>query len=82
MYSVLVDTGGFSAEELREVEERAYLMGVKKHESIKAIDDFYQNCIKYMIYGNTLRNNTYPLSVSAERVFQAKSIFIPYHGSF
>jgi len=74
VYSVLVDTGGFSAKELKEVEERAYLMGVKKHESIKAIDDFYQNCIKYMIYGNTLRNNTYPLSVSAERVFQAKSI--------
>ena len=74
VYSVLVDTGGFSAEELKEVEERAYLMGVKKHESIKAIDDFYKNCIKYMIYGNALRNNTYPLSVSAERVFQAKSI--------
>jgi argininosuccinate synthase len=74
VYSVLVDTGGFTAKELKEVEERAYLLGVKKHENIKAIDDFYQNCIKYMIYGNTLRNNTYPLSVSAERVFQAKSI--------
>ncbi|MCG8308172.1 MAG: argininosuccinate synthase [Cytophagales bacterium] len=74
VYSVLVDTGGFSADELKEVEERAYFMGVKKHENIIATDDFYQNCIKYMIFGNTLRNNTYPLSVSAERVFQAKSI--------
>jgi len=74
VYSVLVDTGGFSAEELKEVEERAYFLGVTKHENILATDDFYQNCIRYMIYGNTLRNNTYPLSVSAERVFQAKSI--------
>jgi len=74
VYSVLVDTGGFSAEELKNVEKRAYDMGVKKHENIYATEDFYQHCIRYMIYGNTLRNNTYPLSVSAERVFQAKSI--------
>ncbi len=74
VHSVLVDTGGFSPKELKEVEERAYKMGVKHHENILAIDDFYQNCIRYLIYGNTLRNNTYPLSVSAERVFQAKSI--------
>ena len=74
VYSVLVDTGGFSAEELKNVEKRAYDMGVKKHENIYATDDLYQHCIRYIIYGNTLRNNTYPLSVSAERVFQAKSI--------
>jgi argininosuccinate synthase len=74
VHSVLVDTGGFSAEELKEVEERAYVMGVTSHKNILAVNDFYQHCIKYMIFGNTLRNNTYPLSVSAERVFQAKSI--------
>ena len=74
VYSVLVDTGGFTEKELKEVENRAYALGVIKHENIPALDDFYQNCIKFMIYGNTLRNNTYPLSVSAERVFQAKSI--------
>lgn len=74
VHSVLVDTGGFSDQELKEVEERAYAMGVKHHLAIKATNDFYQNCIRYMIFGNTLRNNTYPLSVSAERVFQAKSI--------
>ena len=74
VHSVLVDTGGFSVEELKDVEERAYTMGVTSHTSIMATEDFYQNCIKYMIFGNTLRNNTYPLSVSAERVFQAKSI--------
>lgn len=74
VHSVLVDTGGFSPEELKEVSDRAIVMGSSSHENIMATDDFYQNCIRYMIYGNTLRNNTYPLSVSAERVFQAKSI--------
>jgi argininosuccinate synthase len=74
VHSVLVDTGGFSNKELQEVESRAYVLGVKHHEAILATHDFYQNCIRYMIYGNTLRNNTYPLSVSAERVFQAKTI--------
>ncbi len=74
VHSVLVDTGGFSAEELKSVEERAYKLGVTNHKNIFAVNEFYQNCIKYMIFGNTLRNNTYPLSVSAERVFQATSI--------
>jgi argininosuccinate synthase len=74
VHSVLVDTGGFSAEELKQVEARAYKMGVTNHKNIHATNNFYQNCIKYMIFGNTLRNNTYPLSVSAERVFQATSI--------
>ncbi len=74
VHSVLVDTGGFSKNELKKVEEKAYQMGVTRHESIKATDEFYRNCIKYLIFGNTLRNNTYPLSVSAERVFQAKAI--------
>lgn len=74
VHTVLVDTGGFSPEELKEVSERALLMGSISHENIMATNDFYQNCIRYMIFGNTLRNNTYPLSVSAERVFQAKSI--------
>lgn len=74
IHSVLVDTGGFSDEELSQVEERAKFMGVSSHTNIRATDDFYEHCIKYMIFGNTLRNNTYPLSVSAERVFQAKSI--------
>ena len=74
VYSVLVDTGGFTPAELKKVEERAYGMGVKQHHTVDATNDFYKNCIRYLIFGNSLRNNTYPLSVSAERVFQAKSI--------
>ena len=74
VYSVLVDTGGFSETELKHVEDRALTMGVTSHKTIRATDDFYKNCIKYLVFGNILRNNTYPLSVSAERVFQAKAI--------
>ncbi|MDZ7605814.1 MAG: argininosuccinate synthase [Cyclobacteriaceae bacterium] len=74
VYSVLVDTGGFTEDELKKVEERAYNLGVREHHTVRATNDFYINCIRYLIFGNSLRNNTYPLSVSAERVFQAKSI--------
>ena len=74
VHSVLVDTGGFSEAELKNVEQKAYQMGVTHHETIRATNDFYQQCIRFLVYGNVLRNNTYPLSVSAERVFQARAI--------
>ncbi len=71
VYSVLVDTGGFSDEELRAIEARAYSLGVISHVTISKTDDYYQQCLKYLVFGNVLKNNTYPLSVSAERIFQA-----------
>ncbi len=74
VHSILVDTGGFSKEELEKVETRATDMGVSSHKTYSATNEFYQDCIRYLVYGNVLRNNTYPLSVSAERVFQAKAI--------
>ncbi len=74
VYSVIVNTGGFSAEELKEIERKAYALGVKEHHCAEELNNYYQNCIKYLIFGNVLKNNTYPLSVSAERVFQAMAI--------
>lgn len=74
VYSVLVDTGGFSESELKAVEARAYSLGVKNHITISQTDDYYTKCIKYLIFGNILKNNTYPLSVSAERIFQAVAV--------
>jgi len=74
VHSVIVNTGGFSAEELKGVEERAYKMGVTSHHVVDETVDFYNDCIRYLIYGNVLKNNTYPLSVSAERVSQATAI--------
>jgi len=71
VHSVLVNTGGFSADELKVVEAKAYDMGVKSHTNQNILDIYYDKAIKYMVYGNVLKNNTYPLSVSAERVFQA-----------
>lgn len=74
VHSVLVDTGGFSDEELKTIEEKAYSLGVEKHVCLKQTDAYYQQCIKYLVFGNILKNNTYPLSVSAERVFQALAV--------
>jgi argininosuccinate synthase len=74
VHSILVNTGGFKKEELAEIEKRAYSLGVKSHTCIDETDNYYQSCIKYLVFGNVLKNNTYPLSVSAERVFQAMAI--------
>lgn len=90
VHGILVNTGGFSEEELAVVEKKAYEMGVTSHTNKNILEDYYAKAIKYMVYGNVLKNNTYPLSVSAERVFQsievvkyAKSIGAKYiaHGS-
>jgi argininosuccinate synthase len=74
VHSVLVDTGGFSAEELKNIETRAVNLGVKSHKTVNVVDDYYQKCLKYLVFGNVLKNNTYPLSVSAERMFQALAV--------
>lgn len=74
VYSVIVNTGGFSDEELKTIEERAYELGVKSHTTIDDTENYYKNTIKYLIFGNVLKNATYPLSVSAERVCQATAI--------
>jgi argininosuccinate synthase len=74
VYSVLVNTGGFSAAELTRIKKRAEDLGVKKHLTIDVIKKYYRDCIRFLVYGNVLKNGTYPLSVSAERVFQALAI--------
>ena len=74
VHSIIVNTGGFSEEELKQAEAHAYKLGVKSHTTVNAIKTYYDRIIKYLIYGNVLKNNTYPLSVSAERLSQALSI--------
>ena len=66
VYSAIVNTGGFSPAELEDIERRAYELGVAQHTTLDAVNDYYEKCIKYLIFGNILKNNTYPLSVSAE----------------
>lgn len=74
IHSVIVNTGGFSEEELKKIEAHAYKLGVKTHTTVNAVKGYYERIIKYLIFGNCLKNNTYPLSVSAERLSQALHI--------
>jgi len=71
VYTAIANTGGFSEEELKAIEQRALSLGAVKHVTLDVTNEYYDKCIRYMVYGNVLRNNTYPISVSSERVFQA-----------
>lgn len=71
VHSIIVNTGGFSDEELRKIEDHAHSLGVASHTTVHAVKSYYNSIIKYLIFGNVLKNNTYPLSVSAERLSQA-----------
>ncbi len=71
VHSAIVNTGGFSGEELDQIAEHAEKLGTKSHQVLDVTADYYLRCIRYMIFGNTLRNRSYPLSVSSERTFQA-----------
>jgi argininosuccinate synthase len=74
VYTAVANTGGFTAGDLEKIERKAYRLGAKEHVTIDITSDYYEKCIRYMVYGNVLRNNTYPVSVSSERVFQAIAI--------
>ncbi|MGV8091276.1 MAG: argininosuccinate synthase [Mangrovibacterium sp.] len=74
VYTAIANTGGFDKEELERIEKRAYELGSKKHVTLDVTQTYYGKCIRYMVFGNILRNNTYPVSVSSERVFQAIAI--------
>lgn len=74
VHTVLINTGGFTAAELETITARAYALGSTQHTNLDIVEKYYNKAIKYLIFGNVLKNNTYPLSVSAERVFQALEV--------
>lgn len=74
VHAVLANTGGFSAQELTRIEERALALGVASYKCLDVSQRYYNDTIKYMIFGNVLKNGTYPISVSSERISQAASI--------
>ena len=74
VHSIIVNTGGFSDDELQKIGAHAYKLGVKTNTTVNAVKGYYDRIIKYLIFGNCLKNNTYPLSVSAERLSQALHI--------
>ena len=74
VYAACANTGGFSAEQLKTNEENAYKLGAVKYVTLDVTQEYYEKSLKYMVYGNVLRNGTYPISVSSERIFQALAI--------
>ena len=74
VYAACANTGGFSQEQLKKNEENAYKLGAVKYVTLDVTQEYYEKSLKYMIFGNVLRNNCYPISVSSERIFQAIAI--------
>jgi len=74
VHTAVANTGGFGQEELKAIEERAYKLGAVSHVTLDVTQEYYEKSIKYMVFGNVLRNGTYPISVSSERIFQALAI--------
>ncbi len=74
VYAACANTGGFSEEQLKTNEENAYKLGAKEYVTLDVTQEYYEKSLKYMVYGNVLRNNCYPISVSSERIFQALAI--------
>lgn len=74
VYAACANTGGFSPEQLKANEENAYKLGAKEYVTLDVTQEYYEKSLKYMVFGNVLRNNCYPISVSSERIFQALAI--------
>ena len=74
VHTITVNTGGFDDKEIKEIESRAKNLGVASHKTVDETKTYYEKVIRYLVYGNVLKNNTYPLSVSAERMSQALAV--------
>jgi argininosuccinate synthase len=74
VHTVFVNTGGFESKEIKKIERRSHSLGVQHHENIDVSERYFNECIRYLIFGNMLRNKTYPMSVSSERTFQALAV--------
>lgn len=74
VHTAVANTGGFSDEELKIIEDKAIRLGAASHATLDVTQEYYEKSIKYMVFGNVLRNGTYPISVSSERIFQALAI--------
>lgn len=74
VHAITVNTGGFTDEQIKDIKARALALGVKEYTAQDITKEYYDKCLKYLVFGNVLKNNTYPLSVSAERVFQAIAV--------
>ena len=74
MYAVVPTQAVSSEEQLKQNEENAYKLGATKYVTIDVTKEYYEKSLKYMVFGNVLRNGTYPISVSSNVFFQALGI--------
>ncbi len=74
VHAALANTGGFSPEELERIESRARALGVASYRVLDVTQEYYRKQIRYMVFGNILKNSTYPISVSSERISQAEAV--------
>lgn len=74
VHTVIVNTGGFTAAELEQIVSRARSCNVASHAALDRTQELYDRVLRFLIAGNVLKNDTYPLSVSAERIIQAIAI--------
>ena len=74
VHLLTINTGGFSASEIEALQQRSTALGAASFHCADLNEVFYQSCIRFLVYGNILKNGTYPLSVSAERMVQATEI--------
>src|SRR5882672_12745310 len=74
VHALTVNTGGFSEDEIKQIEARAKKLGIASFKCVDVTKEYYESCIKYLVFGNVLKNATYPLSVSAERMVQAIAV--------
>ena len=74
VYTAIANTGGFTKDDLARIEANAIKLGAVRHASLDIEQEYYEKSIRYMVFGNVLRNGTYPISVSSERIFQAIAI--------
>jgi len=74
VHAACANTGGFSDEQLRTNEENAYKLGATKYVTLDVTKEYYEKSLRFMVFGNVLRNGTYPISVSSERIFQGMAI--------
>ena len=74
VHPILINTGGFTKSDLKLIKYNSKIIGSNKFKCINAEKDFYQKIIRFLVYGNILKNSTYPLSVSSERIIQAIEI--------
>ena len=76
VYAACANTGGFSPEQLKQNERKRLQLGAVKYVTLDVTQEYYAKSLKYMIFGNVLRNGTYPISVSSERIFQALAMLV------